>query len=82
MWDCNAPSWIWANARAGYDHRIIDGADADQFHVAVREYLENFNEDIGLGRMQMKAIAAELGMAGSYVFRRFRLGINAFGQLR
>jgi 2-oxoglutarate dehydrogenase E2 component (dihydrolipoamide succinyltransferase) len=31
----------------GYDHRIIDGADADQFMVAVREYLENFNEDIG-----------------------------------
>ncbi len=31
----------------GYDHRIIDGADADQFMVAVRNYLENFNEDIG-----------------------------------
>jgi pyruvate dehydrogenase E2 component (dihydrolipoamide acetyltransferase) len=31
----------------GYDHRIIDGADADQFMVAVRQYLENFNEDIG-----------------------------------
>ena len=31
----------------GYDHRIVDGADADQFMVAVREYLENFNEDIG-----------------------------------
>jgi 2-oxoglutarate dehydrogenase E2 component (dihydrolipoamide succinyltransferase) len=31
----------------GYDHRIIDGAEADQFMVAVREYLENFNEDIG-----------------------------------
>ncbi|MGZ4867718.1 MAG: 2-oxoglutarate dehydrogenase, E2 component, dihydrolipoamide succinyltransferase [Candidatus Angelobacter sp.] len=31
----------------GYDHRIIDGADADQFMVAVREYLESFNEDIG-----------------------------------
>jgi pyruvate dehydrogenase E2 component (dihydrolipoamide acetyltransferase) len=31
----------------GYDHRIIDGADADQFMVAVREYLENFEEDIG-----------------------------------
>ena len=31
----------------GYDHRIIDGADADQFMVAVREYLEGFNEDIG-----------------------------------
>jgi pyruvate dehydrogenase E2 component (dihydrolipoamide acetyltransferase) len=31
----------------GYDHRIIDGADADQFMVAVREYLEAFSEDIG-----------------------------------
>jgi pyruvate dehydrogenase E2 component (dihydrolipoyllysine-residue acetyltransferase) len=31
----------------GYDHRIVDGADADQFLVAVRQYLENFNEDIG-----------------------------------
>jgi pyruvate dehydrogenase E2 component (dihydrolipoamide acetyltransferase) len=31
----------------GYDHRIVDGADADQFMVAVREYLETFNEDIG-----------------------------------
>jgi len=31
----------------GYDHRIIDGADADQFMVAVRQYLENFKEDIG-----------------------------------
>ena len=31
----------------GYDHRIIDGADADQFMVAVREYLESFDEDIG-----------------------------------
>ncbi|HWZ42223.1 MAG TPA: 2-oxoglutarate dehydrogenase, E2 component, dihydrolipoamide succinyltransferase [Candidatus Saccharimonadales bacterium] len=31
----------------GYDHRIVDGADADQFMVAVRDYLQNFNEDIG-----------------------------------
>jgi len=31
----------------GYDHRIVDGADADQFLVALRDYLENFNEDIG-----------------------------------
>jgi 2-oxoglutarate dehydrogenase E2 component (dihydrolipoamide succinyltransferase) len=31
----------------GYDHRIIDGAEADQFMVAVRDYLENFSEDIG-----------------------------------
>lgn len=31
----------------GYDHRIIDGAEADQFMVAVREYLESFNEDVG-----------------------------------
>ena len=31
----------------GYDHRVIDGADADQFMVAVRDYLEDFDEDIG-----------------------------------
>jgi pyruvate dehydrogenase E2 component (dihydrolipoamide acetyltransferase) len=31
----------------GYDHRVIDGADADQFMVAVRNYLEKFDEDIG-----------------------------------
>ena len=31
----------------GYDHRVVDGADADQFLVAVRQYLEGFNEDIG-----------------------------------
>jgi 2-oxoglutarate dehydrogenase E2 component (dihydrolipoamide succinyltransferase) len=31
----------------GYDHRIIDGADADQFMVAVRDYLEKFDDDIG-----------------------------------
>src|SRR5262249_7321929 len=30
----------------GYDHRIVDGADADTFLAAVREYLQNFNEDI------------------------------------
>src|SRR5262249_12639344 len=30
----------------GYDHRIVDGADADTFLMAVREYLQNFNEDI------------------------------------
>jgi 2-oxoglutarate dehydrogenase E2 component (dihydrolipoamide succinyltransferase) len=31
----------------GYDHRIIDGADADKFMVAVRNYLENWAEEIG-----------------------------------
>jgi pyruvate dehydrogenase E2 component (dihydrolipoamide acetyltransferase) len=31
----------------GYDHRIIDGADADRFMVAVRSYLENWTEEIG-----------------------------------
>lgn len=31
----------------GYDHRIIDGADADRFMVAVRSYLENWSEEIG-----------------------------------
>ena len=31
----------------GYDHRIIDGADADRFMVAVRDYLQNWSEEIG-----------------------------------
>jgi 2-oxoglutarate dehydrogenase E2 component (dihydrolipoamide succinyltransferase) len=31
----------------GYDHRIIDGADADKFMVAVRKYLEGWSEEIG-----------------------------------
>jgi 2-oxoglutarate dehydrogenase E2 component (dihydrolipoamide succinyltransferase) len=31
----------------GYDHRIIDGAEADQFMVAVRDYLEKFSDNIG-----------------------------------
>ena len=31
----------------GYDHRIVDGADADKFMVAVRNYLENWSEEIG-----------------------------------
>ena len=31
----------------GYDHRIIDGADADKFMVAVKKYLENWSEEIG-----------------------------------
>jgi pyruvate dehydrogenase E2 component (dihydrolipoamide acetyltransferase) len=31
----------------GYDHRIIDGADADKFMVAVKGQLENWNEEIG-----------------------------------
>ena len=31
----------------GYDHRIVDGADADQFLAAVKKYLETFDEDIG-----------------------------------
>jgi 2-oxoglutarate dehydrogenase E2 component (dihydrolipoamide succinyltransferase) len=31
----------------GYDHRIVDGADADKFMVAIRNYLENWSEEIG-----------------------------------
>ncbi|MCI0351625.1 MAG: 2-oxoglutarate dehydrogenase, E2 component, dihydrolipoamide succinyltransferase [Acidobacteriales bacterium] len=31
----------------GYDHRIVDGADADRFLVAVKNSLENWNEEIG-----------------------------------
>ena len=31
----------------GYDHRVIDGAVADQFMAAVKKILENWNEDVG-----------------------------------
>ena len=31
----------------GYDHRIVDGAVADQFLAFVAKYLEGWNEDIG-----------------------------------
>jgi len=31
----------------GYDHRIIDGAVADQFMVVVKKSLENWNEEVG-----------------------------------
>ena len=30
----------------GYDHRVIDGAVADQFMVVVKNYLENWNEPL------------------------------------
>ncbi|ABF43350.1 2-oxoglutarate dehydrogenase E2 component [Candidatus Koribacter versatilis Ellin345] len=30
----------------GYDHRVIDGAVADQFMVVVRDYLQNWNEPL------------------------------------
>ena len=31
----------------GFDHRIIDGADAGRFMADVKKYLENWSEDIG-----------------------------------
>ena len=31
----------------GFDHRIVDGADAGRFMAEVKKYLENWNEDIG-----------------------------------
>jgi pyruvate dehydrogenase E2 component (dihydrolipoamide acetyltransferase) len=31
----------------GYDHRLIDGAVADQFMAMVKKTLENWNEDVG-----------------------------------
>lgn len=31
----------------GFDHRIIDGADAGKFMAEMKKYLENWNEDIG-----------------------------------
>ncbi len=31
----------------GFDHRIVDGADAGKFMQEIKKYLENWNEDIG-----------------------------------
>jgi 2-oxoglutarate dehydrogenase E2 component (dihydrolipoamide succinyltransferase) len=31
----------------GYDHRVIDGAIADQFMALVKKALENWSEEIG-----------------------------------
>ena len=31
----------------GFDHRIIDGADAGKFMAEMKKYLENWNEEIG-----------------------------------
>jgi len=31
----------------GFDHRIVDGADAGRFMQELKKYLENWNEDIG-----------------------------------
>jgi 2-oxoglutarate dehydrogenase E2 component (dihydrolipoamide succinyltransferase) len=31
----------------GFDHRIVDGADAGKFMADLKKYLENWNEDIG-----------------------------------
>jgi 2-oxoglutarate dehydrogenase E2 component (dihydrolipoamide succinyltransferase) len=31
----------------GYDHRILDGAVADQFMAAVKKTLENWGEEVG-----------------------------------
>ncbi len=31
----------------GFDHRIIDGADAGKFMADFKAYLENWAEDIG-----------------------------------
>ena len=30
----------------GYDHRVIDGAVADQFMAEVKKFLENWNEEL------------------------------------
>jgi 2-oxoglutarate dehydrogenase E2 component (dihydrolipoamide succinyltransferase) len=35
------------NLTLGYDHRIIDGAIADQFMAFVKKTLENWSEDVG-----------------------------------
>ena len=31
----------------GYDHRVIDGAVADQFMSLLKKTLENWSEDVG-----------------------------------
>jgi 2-oxoglutarate dehydrogenase E2 component (dihydrolipoamide succinyltransferase) len=31
----------------GYDHRLIDGAVADQFMDLVKKTLQNWNEEVG-----------------------------------
>jgi pyruvate dehydrogenase E2 component (dihydrolipoamide acetyltransferase) len=31
----------------GYDHRIVDGAVADQFMAVVKKTLENWSEEVG-----------------------------------
>jgi 2-oxoglutarate dehydrogenase E2 component (dihydrolipoamide succinyltransferase) len=31
----------------GYDHRLIDGAVADQFMAQVKRILENWSEEVG-----------------------------------
>jgi 2-oxoglutarate dehydrogenase E2 component (dihydrolipoamide succinyltransferase) len=31
----------------GFDHRIIDGADAGRYMSELKKYLENWSEDIG-----------------------------------
>jgi pyruvate dehydrogenase E2 component (dihydrolipoamide acetyltransferase) len=31
----------------GFDHRIVDGADAGKFMAEVKKYLENWDEEIG-----------------------------------
>ena len=31
----------------GYDHRVIDGAVADQFMALVKKTLETWSEDVG-----------------------------------
>ena len=31
----------------GYDHRLIDGAVADQFMALLKKTLENWSEDVG-----------------------------------
>jgi len=35
------------NLTLGYDHRIVDGAVADQFMAFVKKTLENWSEDVG-----------------------------------
>jgi pyruvate/2-oxoglutarate dehydrogenase complex dihydrolipoamide acyltransferase (E2) component len=41
------PSGLLFRLTLGFDHRIIDGADAGKFMAELKKYLENWSEDIG-----------------------------------
>ena len=42
-----SPSAPSCTRRFGYDHRLIDGAVADQFMALVKKTMEGWSEDVG-----------------------------------